>query len=176
MNTNILIGNFIALLAAFIIIYYGFEKNKKRILIAQILECVLATCYNFFLKGYTALIVDILNIFLLVLGFKEKLNFKNKLIINIVAIILALKFNNLGIIGYIPIIVILIYSWGLNTKNIIKFKLLNMLLMLLWIIHDLTVKSYPSVVCEFIGIIGSIYSIYKIKKLKLHPFIPECET
>lgn len=170
MDTNILIGNIIALIASFIIIYYGFEKNKKKILFAQIIECILAIAYNFFLQGYTAIIVDILNIILLILGYKEKITFTIKLLINLCAIVLAFFFNNLGIIGFIPIIIIIIYSWGLNTKNIIKFKLLNILLLILWVIHDLTIKSYPSVICELLGIIGSLYSIYKIKKqtFKLH--------
>lgn len=167
MVNNVIIGNIIALIASLIIIYYGFEKNKKKILVAQIVECILAVGYNYFLQGYTAIIVDILNIFLLILGYKDKLNNINKLIINICAVIFAVFFNNLGIIGYIPVIIIIIYSWGLNTKNIILFKLLNIGLMILWIIHDVTVKSYPSVVCEILGIIGAIYAIYKIKKNNL---------
>lgn len=167
MVNNVIIGNVIALIASFIIVYYGFEKNKKKILVAQIIECILAVCYNYFLQGYTAIIVDILNIFLLILGYKDKLNNINKLIINICAVIFAVFFNNLGIIGYIPVIIIIIYSWGLNTKNIILFKVLNIGLLILWIIHDLTVKSYPSVVCEILGIIGAIYAIYKIKRNNL---------
>ena len=52
----------------------------------------------------------------------------------------------------------------MTTKDIVKFKLLIIFTLVLWIIYDLTIQSYTAAVFDILTIITNIVGIIKLKK------------
>jgi hypothetical protein len=162
----ILIGNVIALVASLLMVYSGFLKNKKNILYVQTVQIGLSVASNIVLGGITGAIINALSCIRNILCYKDKLDIKAKIIITILAVILSFAFNNLGMIGLFPLISTVLYIWLMNTKDVIKFKLLIIITMVIWFVYDLYIKSYTSAIFDFANIIANIIAIAQIKFIK----------
>lgn len=160
----IIIGNVIAFIACSIMVYAGYLKQKNKILFAQTTELVLAVISNIFLGGITGAIVNTLGCIRNILCYKEKLNNIAKIIIITIVTVLSLAFNNLGIIGILPVISMIIYILFMNVKDVVKFKWLIIISMILWLVYDTYIKSYISAGFDFMNIVVNIISIIQIKK------------
>lgn len=159
----ILIGNIIALLASLVMICSGLLKNKKQILYVQTIEIMLFTFSNIILGGISGALVNVLNCIRNILCYKNKLNIIAKFIITFLACVLTFSFNNLGFIGLFPLFGSVIYLWLMDLKDIVMFKLLIIFVMILWVVHDLFIKSYSSSFFSVLNIIANVFSIIKIK-------------
>lgn len=159
----LIIGNVIALIASILMVYSGLIKQKKKILYIQTIQIGLSVLSNLILGGITGAIINTLSLVRNILCYKDKLQLKEKCIITILAVILSLCFNNLGIIGLLPLISTIAYIWLMNIKDTIKFKYLIIFTMIMWLIYDLYIKSYTSAVFDFLNILANIISIFQIK-------------
>jgi len=70
----------------------------------------------------------------------------------------------LGIIGYLPFVAIAVYTWLINIKDVVKFKILIIFTLVLWVIYDFTVKSYTATLFDMFTIISNVIAIISIKK------------
>ena len=164
---QIIIGNIVALIASLLMVYSGVIKQKKKILYVQTVQIGLSVISNIILGGIVGAIINALSCVRNILCYKDKLGIKEKIIITILALTLSISFNNIGIIGILPLISTIVYLWLMNIENVTKFKILIIFTMLLWFIYDIYIKSYSSAVFDFMNIIANIYSIFKIRKKKL---------
>ena len=164
---NIIIGNSIALIAATLMVIANYVKEKKTIIKTQTLQITLFALSNLILGGFTGAIINATNVARNILCYKNKLTNTMIIILNIIVFVLSLIFNNLSIIGWLPVIVSIIYTTFMNTKNIIHLKLLIMLTTITWAIYDFVIKSYISVGFDIFGVIACIYSIFQIKTKKV---------
>ena len=160
---NIIIGNIVAFISSSIMIYTGLIKQKKKIIYVQSIQILLFALSNAILGGITGAITNIMNFIRNIICYKDKLTFSKKIILTIFTLILSLTFNNLGIIGYLPLIGSISYLWLMDIKNIINFKLLMIFTLILWVIYDIIIKSYVGAIFTIITIITNIISIYQIK-------------
>ena len=117
---------------------------------------------NIVLGGVTGAITNFINLIRNVLYYKNRFGIKEKIVISLVLIILSLVTNNLFIIGLLPLVSGLLYIWFIDVKDMIKFKILIIVTTLLWLIYDLTIKSYTSSIFYIATIIASIVSIIQI--------------
>ncbi|MBR2241063.1 MAG: YgjV family protein [Clostridia bacterium] len=162
--TQIIIGNIIALIASILMVLAGLQKKKKKILFIQIIQIALSVISNLVLGGYTGAIINALSCVRDILCYKDKMGTKEKIIIIILAVGLSLAFNNLGWIGLLPLIATVVYITFMNTKDVVKFKLLIIFSMVMWLIYDLYIKSYTSGVFDFMSVIANIVAIWQIKR------------
>lgn len=162
---GILIGNVIALIASILMVYSGFIKNKKKIISTQTIQIALSVISNMILGGITGAIINFINCIRNILCYKDKLTKFKKLIIIVGGVVISLYFNNMGVIGLLPIIAFVIYTILMNIEDVIKFKLIIILSMIMWLIYDIYIISYTSAIFDFLHIIANIISIYKIKKV-----------
>lgn len=160
--TNIIIGNVIAFIASILMVYSGILKEKKKILFVQTIQIGLSSLGNLILGGINGAIINALGCVKNILYYKETLGLKEKIIITIIATILSIIFNNSGIIGLLPLINTIVYMWLMNQNNIIKFKFLIIFTAMLWLIYDFSIKSYASVIFNFMYIIANIMAIIQI--------------
>ncbi len=107
---QIIIGNMIALIASVIIVYSGYLKQKNEILYAQTVQIGLYMISNIVLGGITGAIINAISYIRNILCYKEKLNNLVKIILIVLAIVLSLCFNNLGVIGLLPVISSIVYK------------------------------------------------------------------
>ncbi|MCR5146825.1 MAG: YgjV family protein [Clostridia bacterium] len=162
--TQVVIGNIIALIASILMVLAGLQKKKKKILFIQIVQIALSVISNLVLGGYTGAIINALSCVRDILCYKDKMGTKEKIIIIILAVGLSVAFNNLGWIGLLPLIATVVYITFMNTKDVVKFKLLIIFSMVMWLIYDLYIKSYTSGVFDFMSVIANIVAILQIKR------------
>lgn len=163
---QIIIGNIVALIASLLMVYSGVIKQKKKIIYIQTLQISLSVISNMILGGITGAIINALNFIRNILCYKDKLGLKEKIIITLLAVILSIAFNNLGLVGILPLISTIVYLWLMNVKDVKKFKFLIIFTMLLWFIYDIYIKSYSSAIFDFMTIIANIISIIQLKGKK----------
>lgn len=163
MNT-ILIANAIALIASLLMVYTGYIKKKEKILFFQTIQIGLSVTSNLILGGITGAIINALGLIRNILCYKEKLNKIAQIILIILSILLGVYFNNLALIGLLPIISNVVYMVFMNIKDVTKFKYLIIFTMTMWLIYDIYIMSYTSAVFDLGNIIANIISIIQIKK------------
>ena len=161
---QIIIGNIIALIASVIMVYSGYIKEKKKILYVQTVQIGLSVISNLVLGGITGAIINAISCVRNILCYKEKLNILAKIILIILAIVLSLIFNNIGLIGLLPVVSTVTYILLMNIKDVIKFKYLIIFTMVLWLFYDIYIKSYTSACFDFLTIVTNIISIVQINK------------
>ena len=162
--THIIVGNVIALVASILMVIAGLQKVKKKILFVQIIQIALSIVSNLVLGGYTGAIINAISCIRDILCYKDKMGTKEKIIIIILAVGLSITFNNLGLIGLLPVVATVVYITFMNTKNVVKFKVLIIFSMIMWLLYDLKIKSYTSSVFDFASVIANLIAIYQIKK------------
>ena len=161
---NIIIGNAISIIAAIIMIYTGTLKNKKKIILIQSFQIFLLTISNFILGGMSGAIVNISCVIRNILEYKDKLGIKTKIVLTAVTVYFSVKYNNHGLLGYLPIISTIVYLWLINLKDIIKFKYLVIFTNSTWFLYDLLIFAVVMAVFDFVSVITNIISVIKIKK------------
>lgn len=164
--TQVLIGNIIAFVGSMLMVFAGLQKEKKKILFVQIIQIALFVISNLVLGGYTGAIINVLNCARDILCYKEKMGTKVKIVIIILAVALSLAFNNMGLIGLFPLIAAVIYIIFMNTKDVVKFKILISFSLVMWLIYDLCIKSYTSSAFDFMSLIANIVAIGLILRKK----------
>lgn len=163
---QIVIGNIVALVGSVLMAYSGIIKEKQKIIIVQTIQMLMLGISNIILGGIPGAIINSVNCIRNILCYEEKLGFKEKLILVTISVGLSIYFNNLGIIGILPVIATVFYTMLMDMKNVVKFKVLLIFTLILWGIYDIYIKSYTSAIFDFITIGANIFSIYKIYKLK----------
>ena len=163
---TLILGNIVALLGSLLMVYTGLIKKKQKIILFQTVQIGLYVLSNIILGGITGAIINALSMIRNILCYKNKLGLKEKIIITILSIVLSLSFNNLGIIGLLPVISTVTYIWLIDIKNVSRFKILIIFTMILWFIYDMTIKSYTSAFFDFMNICANIISIILIKYKK----------
>lgn len=165
----LIIGNIVALIAASIQFIVGIIKDRKKIIYVQTIQFFAFAISTFILGGISGAIANIIGAIRNILSYKEKLTNLAIFFIILISTILILMFNNLGVIGLLPLINTIIYTIFINEKNLLKFKILFTITIVFWLIYDIAIKSYASVFFDFFAISGSLittYQIYKNNKLK----------
>lgn len=162
----IIIGNIIALIASLLMVYSGVTKQKKKILYFQTVQIGMSVVSNIILGGITGAIINALSCIRNILCYKNKLGLKEKILITILSLTLSLLFNNLGWIGFLPLISTITYLWLMNIEDVIKFKVLIIFTMVLWCAYDIYIKSYTSAVFDFMNAVANVVSIYQLKCVK----------
>lgn len=165
MNT-ILIANAIALIASLLMVYTGYIKKKEKILFFQTIQIGLSVISNIILGGITGAIINTLGLIRNILCYKEKLNKIAQIILIILSILLGVYFNNLALIGLLPIISNVVYIVFMNIKDVIKFKYLIIFTMTMWLVYDIYIMSYTSAVFDLGTMIANIIAVIQIKRNK----------
>lgn len=162
----LVIGNIIALIASIIMVYSGIIKHKKKILYVQSIQIGLSVISYLFLMGIPGAIISALNFVRNILCYNNKLNITNKIIITVLAIVLIMLFNNLGLIGLLPLVSTIVYLWFMTIKDVTKFKILIIFTMILWSIYDFKIQSYTSCLFDIFTIITNLIAIIRIKMIR----------
>lgn len=159
----ILIGNLVALIGSGFMAYSGTQECKKKFLFLQTIQIFLFVISNILLGGITGAIINFISCIRNILCYKNKLSKNFVYLLIVVSTIISLYFNNLGYIGLLPVLAFIVYTLFINIKDVFKFKILVILVMLLWLIYDICIKSYTSAIFDVMSIITNIISIISIR-------------
>lgn len=162
----LVIGNLIALIASILMLYSGYIKKKQKIILVQTIQIGLSVISNIVLGGITGAIINALSLIRNILCYKDKLTKIWKVVLILLSAILTLTFNNLGLVGLLPLVSTIAYIWLMDIKDVIKFKYLIVFTMTMWLIYDIYIMSYTAAIFDLGTIIANIISIIQIKKNK----------
>lgn len=163
---NVIIANIIFFIASILMLLSGVIKKKNKIVISQTVQIILMTIGDLLLQAYTGALINTIAIFRNILSYKNKLNLPLKIIITIISVVCSIFINDMSVIGFLPVVTMLLYIWLMNTKDVIRYKYLMIFTLILWFIYDITIKAYVSASFDFITIIVTIISIIQIKNTK----------
>lgn len=160
----IVIGNIISLIGALFIVAIGVIKSKKNILIAQCFQCTFIAVGNLFLGGFSGFITNVVNIIRNLYSFRFPFNTPAKIVFIIIQFALGLKFNNLGLIGFLPILAAVIFTWFMDTKSDKVMKVVVISTTLMWTIYDFTILNFTAFAFDIASLITNGIGMYRILK------------
>ncbi|MBR4610584.1 MAG: YgjV family protein, partial [Erysipelotrichaceae bacterium] len=101
---EVLYANILTIIGQLITFYSSTRKQKNQILIFQIVAMAVMSCGSLLLKGYSAIVMDAVAILRNLFSIFS-ISFKGLPIFFIVlSLVLGFLFNNMGFIGYLPMI------------------------------------------------------------------------
>ena len=162
MNT-VLLANILMLVGEGILFYASSRKNKRDILLSQIV-CqlfMIAVCY--LLKGYSSIVMSVLSIIRNILSIKNIGSRYISYIFIALAIIFGVMFNNNGLWGLIPIVANVTQSAFIlrRSSTARQIRLACAFTSFLWIIYNIEIKAYTGAATNLIN--GASYLYHGIK-------------
>lgn len=163
MNT-VLIGNAVALLGAAIMVSTGFLKTKKQILTVQCAQfCVLGTS-NLILGGFTGVTSAVVSLMRNLICLKRTFTLPLKLAFIVLQAALALAFNREGLLGVLPALSTVIYTWFLDAENETTLKLSIIAAQLCWVMYDLSLQNYVSFAFDIGTVVSTAIGILMLRR------------
>lgn len=150
---SVVIANVIDFIAALIQVGSGSIKQKRKILIVQIIQLLMQGVSMLILGGVTGAISNVLSCFRNYLCYKEKLNVYWKVILIAASIGMTIVLNEQGVLGIIPAAVCTIFIIFMDVKDPVKFKLLVTLSFVPWMFYHFILRSYVGAIFDAATII-----------------------
>lgn len=165
MQTYLIVGNIFSLLSAICIAVSAVKKSKTDFMYWQIGDTLFGIVANIALSAYAALVIAITCLIRNILSYKNKLTKNITIFLVIISIIIGLYANNLGAIGWLPIIASASYTICIYiTKNDQQMRWSLSINMLFWFVHNFYVQAYPSAIANIILFGWTFVQIYKNRK------------
>ena len=141
------------------------KKEKKQILLMQIISYIFLVIHFYFLNGLTGTICNLLGLGALVtiyLTEKKNPNYKTipvTLFILLILIINIITFQNIFSIFPMIASIIVIISFLLEDEDIIR--IIGIIAAICWLIYAIVYKSYSAIIFEIIILINAYASLIK---------------
>lgn len=165
--SNLIIGNAILFLASLIMVSLGLVKNKKQILLLQTIQIFMMGIGCLFLGSIPAAIINGFSCVRNILAYHDKLNRNSKMVLIALCTSCSLTFNNIGIWGIFPIISSILFVIFIDTKDVSKFKQLEIVSTSLWLAHDIHILAYSAVVFDILTIVTNAVAFTQLKQNRL---------
>ena len=162
--TIYLLAQVFSAIGALCVAISSFAKSKNKMLVWQITDYIFTAIANLLLGGYTGALTISISIIRNSLMVKKKMTKTILTILIVIQIIVGTYLNQLGLIGYLPIISSVSYSLAIAiTRNLqwLRWVIENMLL---WLIYDLTIKAYPAAITDVTITLTTLIAIIKNRK------------
>ena len=163
--TIYLLAQVFSAIGALCVAISSFAKSKHKMLVWQITDYIFTAIANLLLGGYTGALTISISIIRNSLMVKKKMTKAILTILIIIQIIVGSYLNQLGLIGYLPIISSVSYSLAIAiTRNLQWLRWVIIENMLLWLIYDLTIQAYPAAVTDITITLTTLIAIIKNRK------------
>lgn len=161
---NVVLANAIALVSAAVEFISNTIKHRKTTIRLQIVSRTLDVTTDFLLSGFSGLVVDGADAIRNVLNFHDQLTPRRQFLLVMGTIVLIPFVNNLGVIGLLPLISTVFFTCTAHTKDPFKFKMINAIEFLPWVVYDFTIQSYVSMAGDILSIVLCVIAAIRIKR------------
>ena len=141
----LIIGNAICFAGSVIMTLMGLIKNRRRFLAAQSCMNVFFIAGNLCLGGISGAIANAVTMTRNLVCLKWNLNKVLKIFFITVQILLSICFGQTGIIALFPIIGACVFTWFMDTDNMVLLKAIIIGSQLLWLVYDISIRNYATV-------------------------------
>ena len=143
-----------------------YKKEKKEILIMQVISYIFFTIHYYLLNSITGTMCNILGLISLVIIYYLSVKNKNKktivlIMIPILLIISLLTYQNIFSIFPIIAVIISLLSFINDNENIIRF--IGIISAIGWLIYAIVYHSYVAIIFEIFIIISTVIAYIKNK-------------
>ena len=162
----ILLANIIALIGQGFSVYASTRKDKNSILFHQSIFWAIISFSSWLLKGYSAIVTNILGITRNLLSIKGISNRYLNYILIALCILFGYLFNSNGLIGYLPIIAnvaqsLVVLNEKAQTRHV---QIVNCFASICWTFFNFTIKSYVGCIFNIIAALSYIKNIFMSQK------------
>lgn len=166
-NVFLILGEIFSLVAAVLLAYSTFSKDKNKMIGKQIWHAVYCALSNFCLGAYSGLSTNILTGIRNYLTVKGWFNMPVLIIYSILNVGIGYAVNTKGLIGLLPAIAGVEYAIFLyKTKSAQVMRYALILNLLMWVVYDFIVMSYPMFIMDIIIIIVTTINAIRFKREK----------
>lgn len=165
MSINIVIANIVSLLAATLMLCSGLVKDAKKTIVVQSVEMFFFILSNVLVLSIPGIISNILGIVRNHLCTKNKLSWTNRIVLVVASIILGMLVNNIGLIGWLPILTSIVFAIFMDTNDT-RMKVITMLTCIMWAVHDIYVGLYVSFAFDVFTALFSLVTIVRLQYAK----------
>lgn len=167
---NVIIGNLCSLLAMLTDTISASRKTTSGVLLFQTLSQLLYAVSSFVLKGYSATVQNIVCVFRNLLAISPKKIKWLEWFLVFLGVALGIVFNNLGAVGWLPILATLEYSIAVFTceNNEVLLKLAFALCIGLFTIFNIAILNFVGAASNLFVFVMTIYFLIKQRKEKKH--------
>lgn len=158
------IANVIQLVSAAVEFVSNTLKRRRTTIKLQIVSRVLDTTSDFLLQGFSGMVVDAADAIRNILNYRDQLTPRRQFLLVMATVALIPFVNNLGIIGLLPLLSTVFFTCTARTRDPYKFKLINALNFLPWVVYDFTIDAYVSMAGDIFSIILCVVAAIRIKR------------
>ena len=166
MAARIVLGNGVFFLGAVILVSLGLIRTKRNILIAQIAQEAFMGTGMLILGGISGFIVDMVAIVRNVVCIRWKYTLKWKLIFIAAQVGLYAAFGVEGFYGWLPVLAMCLFTWFLDTENVVLLKILIAVMQLMFLIYDAHIHNYVGMGVDIVSAATNVAGIFLVKKTK----------
>jgi len=98
--------------------------------------------------------------------FKCKPSVPLKLLFVVLSVVLSLGTVTLNPITWLPILATSLFTWVIDSEDIIKFKKVMIITVCMWFVYDAVHLNFISAAFDAFTVVSTGYSIWQIKKEK----------
>ena len=166
---NIILGNIVSLIGCTVMVLIGLIKNKERYIVMQTLQFGLNALSHFLLGGYGGTVASLVSVVRNIIISKWKCTTKIKIALIALQAVFTISTITSNPITWIPIIAAGMFTWYIDTKDVMWFKWVIIITLVMWAVYDIYHPNYVSVwfsafTCITNGI--SMVKIHKERKLE----------
>ena len=142
----------------------GLIKNKNRILAAQCVQFTLMGISHYLLGGMGGVWATVVSIIRNLVFFKFKVTVALKILFVALSVVLSLGTVTLNPVTWLPILATSLFTWVIDSENIIKFKNVMILTVCMWFVYDAYHLNFISAAFDAFTVVSTGYSVWQIKK------------
>ena len=162
----LLLGNAAALIGCVIMVGIGLVKKKEHILAVQCVQFTFMGLGNLLLGASAGFISNLVSI-VRNLTFSRFANpLRAKILFIVVQVGLTLLSVGTGLVDWLPVMTVVVYTWCLDMKNAAAFKLMMIGTSLLWAVYDLHYLNYVAFTFDLLTVASTALGILRIQKEK----------
>ena len=162
----LLLGNIAALVGCAIMVAIGLIKKKEHILTVQCFQCAFMGLGNLLLGASAGFISNVVSIVRNLVFTRVKSTVGLKLVFIVIQAGLTLFASGTALIEWLPVIAVVAFTWCMDLKSDLAFKIMNIGTLVLWMVYDFYYKNYVGSTFDLLTIISSILGIFRILKEK----------
>ena len=166
MTARIVLGNGVFFLGAVILVSLGLIRTKRNILIAQIAQEAFMGTGMLILGGISGFIVDMVAIVRNVVCIRWKYTLKWKLIFIAAQVGLYAAFGVEGFYGWLPVLAMCLFTWFLDSENVVLLKVILAVMQLMFLIYDARLQNYVGMGVDIVSAATNVAGIFLVKKTK----------
>ena len=158
----LLLGNLLSLVGCSMMILIGFIKKKEKIMLAQFSQFCVQSVSNLVLGSVSGFIAGIIAAIRIYVFTKFRVTVWLKLAFLAIQAVLTMAAGAQTIIEWIHFLSMILYTWYLDTENVVLFKLVNIFGICMWAFHDFHYRNFVAFSFDVFAIVSTTIGIWLV--------------